>query len=124
MGKTFSHAHRSNFLTNLFEMFKYVGATAGNYSRLLELMGATREDQQALVKCSVADSIRKYAENIAAVPNYVKNVCRCGICGAAADRDHDILICQSNPGHRGDTWTGIFSDLSWHGDAKQVTSAN
>ncbi len=47
-------------------MFKYVGATAGNYSRLLELMGATREDQQALVKGSVADSIRKYAENIAA----------------------------------------------------------
>ena len=66
---------------------------------------------------------RKKAE-IAAVPNYVKNVCRCGICGAAADRDYDTLICQSNHGHRGDTWTGIFSDLSWRGDAKQVTDAN
>ena len=65
MGKTFSHAHRSNFLTNLREMFKY-GATAGNYSDLLKLMEATREDQQALVKGSVSDSIRKYAENIAA----------------------------------------------------------
>ena len=66
MGKTFSYAHRSNFLTNLLEMFKYVGATAGNYSGLLKLMEATREDQQALVKGSVSDSIRKYAENIAA----------------------------------------------------------
>ena len=66
MGKTFSYAHRSHFLTNLREMFKYVGATAGNYSRLLKLMEATLEDQQALVKGSVSDSIRKYAENIAA----------------------------------------------------------
>ena len=66
MGRTVSYAHRSNFLPNLMEMFKYVGATAGNYSRLLKLMEATREDQQALVKGSVADSIRKYAENIAA----------------------------------------------------------
>ena len=66
MGKTFSYAHRSNFLTNLMEMFKYVGATAGNYSSLLKLMEATQEDQQALVKGSVSDSIRKYAENIAA----------------------------------------------------------
>ena len=66
MGKTFSYAHRSNFLTNLLEMFKYVGATAGNYSGLLKLMEATREDQQALVNGHVADSIRKYAEKIAA----------------------------------------------------------
>lgn len=66
MGKTFSYAHRSNFLTNLMEMFKYVGATAGNYSSLLKLMEATQEDQQALVNGSVSDSIRKYAENIAA----------------------------------------------------------
>lgn len=66
MGKTFSYAHRSNFLTNLMKMFKYVGATAGNYSSLLKLMEATQEDQQALVNGSVSDSIRKYAENIAA----------------------------------------------------------
>lgn len=66
MGKTFSYAHRSNFLTNLMEMFKYVGATAGNYSSLLKLMEATREDQQAVVNGHASDSILKYAENIAA----------------------------------------------------------
>lgn len=66
MGKTLNFAHYSNFLTNLLEMFKYVGATSGNYSGLLKLMEATREDQQALVKCAVSDSIRKYAANIAA----------------------------------------------------------
>lgn len=66
MGKTFNYAHRSNFLTNLLEMFKYVGATAGNYSGLLELMEATREDQQALVNGYASYSIREYAEKIAA----------------------------------------------------------
>ena len=71
MGKTFSYAHRSNFLTNLRKMFKYVGATAGNYSGLLKLMEATREDQQALVKGSVSDSIRKYVELDAAANQQV-----------------------------------------------------
>lgn len=54
---------------------------------------------------------KKQAE-IAAVPKYVKNACRCGICGAGADRDHDMFICQKNPGHVADTMTGIFSNLS------------
>lgn len=86
----------------------------------------TRKFQLAIIGAKNYDARSRLlgTTEIAAVPKYVKNACRCGICGAAADRDYDTLICQSNPGHRGDTWTGIFSDLSWHGDAKQVTDAN
>mgnify|MGYP001618848254 FL=1 len=42
----------------------------------------------------------------------IKNVTRCTICGATADREGELLICQANPAHKADL-TGIFSDLSY-----------
>ena len=42
----------------------------------------------------------------------IKNVTRCTICGATADREGDLLICLANPTHKADL-TGIFSDLSY-----------
>lgn len=55
---------------------------------------------------------RQMAE-IAAVPNFVKNVCRCPICGANVDREYSILVCQNNPAHIGDSGTGIVTDHSY-----------
>lgn len=44
----------------------------------------------------------------------VKNAVQCGLCGAPADLHNRMYYqCQKNPNHVGDTWVGIFSDLSY-----------
>ena len=56
---------------------------------------------------------RRQMAEIAAVPNFVKNVCRCDVCGANVDREYSILVCQNNPAHIGDSGTGIITDHSY-----------
>lgn len=55
---------------------------------------------------------RQMAE-IAAVPNIVKNVCSCSVCGANVDREYSLLVCQNNPAHLGDSGTGIIMDHTY-----------
>ena len=42
----------------------------------------------------------------------VKNAIRCSICNSLADKMHGYYQCQQNPGHLGDLFVGIFSDLN------------
>ncbi len=58
---------RMNFISNLRKMFSYVGSTAKNYSELLNVMGASLEDQQSLAEAIlVPTAIRDYADKIVA----------------------------------------------------------
>lgn len=44
------------------------------------------------------------------------NAVRCTICGANADlMKVGIYVCRDNPAHIGDTFVGIFSDLTYPG---------
>ena len=43
----------------------------------------------------------------------VEDAVQCTVCGAGADRHGAICICQANPAHFGDTFVGIFTDLSY-----------
>jgi len=43
----------------------------------------------------------------------VENAVRCTVCGANADRYGAIFICQANKAHLGDTFVGIFTDLTY-----------
>ena len=51
-----------------------------------------------------------------ATPGVTPNVCECDICGSAADLHHEHAVkffqCKKNSFHVGDTWVGIFTDLS------------
>lgn len=43
----------------------------------------------------------------------VKNVCKCGICGANSDKlKTGIFVCQKVLGHMADGVVGIWSDLT------------
>ena len=42
-----------------------------------------------------------------------KNVMRCSICQAPADRYDYGYQCRAHPGHIGDPFVGIFSDLTY-----------
>ena len=43
----------------------------------------------------------------------VKNAVTCTICGSPADLHNKTYYqCQKNSNHVGDTWVGIFTDLS------------
>ena len=55
---------------------------------------------------------RRQMAEIAAVSNFVENVCRCDVCGANVDREYSILVCRNNPAHIGDSGTGIITDHS------------
>ncbi len=58
---------RMNFISNLRKRFSYVGSTAKNYSELLNVMGASLEDQQSLAEAIlVPTAIRDYADKIVA----------------------------------------------------------
>jgi hypothetical protein len=42
------------------------------------------------------------------------NAVQCRICGANADLlQCGIYVCQENPAHCGDTFVGIFTDLTY-----------
>ena len=42
------------------------------------------------------------------------NAVTCGICQSPADLLHcGIYVCQKNLNHRGDTFVGIFTDLTY-----------
>ena len=56
---------------------------------------------------------RRQMAEIAAVSNFVENVCRCDVCGANVDREYSILVCRNNPAHIGDSGTGIVTDHSY-----------
>ena len=54
----------------------------------------------------------------------VKNAVRCRICGSGADLiNGSFYQCQANKNHLGDTFAGIFSDLTFnrenHGEVKK-----
>ena len=62
-----TETQRMNFISNLRKMFSYVGSTAKNYSELLNVMGASLEDQQSLAEAIlVPTAIRDYADKIVA----------------------------------------------------------
>jgi hypothetical protein len=41
-----------------------------------------------------------------------KNACECTICNSPAEVSGTHYECQQNPNHMGDTFVGIFSDLT------------
>jgi hypothetical protein len=44
----------------------------------------------------------------------VKNAVQCKICGAGADLINKCFYqCQANSNHLGDTWVGIFTDMTF-----------
>lgn len=44
----------------------------------------------------------------------VKNAVTCTLCHSPADLHNNCFYqCQKNPNHIGDTFVGIFTDLSW-----------
>lgn len=54
----------------------------------------------------------------------VKNAVRCTICGGSADLlSCGVYECQNNKNHLGDTFVGIFTDLSYPAtpESKQST---
>ena len=62
-----TETQRMNFISNLRKMFSYVGSTAKNYSELLNVMGASLEDQQLLAEAIlVPPAISDYADKIVA----------------------------------------------------------
>jgi len=49
----------------------------------------------------------------------VKNAVTCTICQSGADLiNKSYYQCQSNPNHMGDTFVGIFSDLTFDREEK------
>ena len=62
-----TETQRLNFIRNLRKMFSYVGSTAKNYSELLNVMGASLEDQQSFAdRLLVPPAISDYADKIVA----------------------------------------------------------
>ena len=62
-----TETQRMNFISNLRKMFSYVGSTAKNYSELLNVMGASLEDQQSFAEAIlVPPAISDYADKIVA----------------------------------------------------------
>ena len=62
-----TETQRMNFIRNLRKMFSYVGSTAKNYSVLLNVMGASLEDQQSFADTLlVPPAISDYADKIVA----------------------------------------------------------
>ena len=62
-----TETQRLNFTRNLRKMFSYVGSTATNYSELLNVMGASLEDQQSFAdRLLVPPAISDYADKIVA----------------------------------------------------------
>jgi len=62
-----TETQRLNFIRNLRKMFSYVGSTAKNYSELLNVMGASLEDQQLFAdRLLVPPAISDYADKIVA----------------------------------------------------------
>ena len=62
-----TETQRMNFIRNLRKMFSYVGSTAKNYSELLNVMGASLEDQQSFADTLlVPPAISDYADKIVA----------------------------------------------------------
>ncbi len=53
----------------------------------------------------------------------VKNAVRCTICGSAADKHSIFYQCQNNPNHLGDTYVGIFADLTREDENENCTLA-
>ena len=52
----------------------------------------------------------------------VKNAVQCSICQSPADLHNRMYYqCQKNPNHLGDTFVGIFTDLSYQIKIKKKT---
>lgn len=54
----------------------------------------------------------------------VKNAVQCAVCGSAADRYGAIYVCQENPNHFGDTFVGIFTDLTYPDEETEDVGTN